>query len=173
MSEMMIGNENDKNNGNNNNYDMQQLMNITGQTAMNINNMSKQLGIVASAVDTIRTDVDGLTGRMDRLEQKEEITTEQAATINRAIRKRVGDILGNDEEDLAKYRRIFSASLYGDARKCAGLGNTYPATKKENFQRVIDYVEAWIPSCGCTELKKRADVKANARRKAKELGYVS
>ena len=158
---------------NNENFDMQQLMNITGQTALNINNMSKQLGIVASAVDTIRTDVDDLTGRMNILEQKEEITTEQASTINRAIRKRVGDILGNNEEDLAKYRRIFSASLYGDARKYAGLGNTYPATKKENFQRVIDYVESWIPSCGCSELKRKADDKAKARRKAKELGYIS
>ena len=158
---------------NNKNFDMQQLMNITGQTALNINNMSKQLGIVASAIDTIRTDVDGLTGRMDRLEQKEEITTQQASTINRAVRKRVGDILGNNEEDLAKYRRIFSASLYGDARKYAGLGNTYPATKKENFQRVIDYVESWIPSCGCSELKRKADDKAKARIKAKELGYIS
>lgn len=158
---------------NNENFDMQQLINITGQTAMNINNMSKQLGIVASAVDNIRSDVDGLTDRMDRLEQKEEITTEQAATINRTVRKRVGDILGNNENDLAKYRRIFSASLYCDARKYAGLGNTYPATKKENFQRVIDYIEAWIPSCGCSELKNKADIKAEARRKAKELGYIS
>ena len=47
------------NNESNVNYDMQQLMNITGQTAMNINNMSRQLGVVASAVDSIRTDVDG------------------------------------------------------------------------------------------------------------------
>ena len=46
------------NNESNVNYDMQQLMNITGQTAMNINNMSRQLGVVASAVDSIRTDVD-------------------------------------------------------------------------------------------------------------------
>lgn len=158
---------------NNENFDMQKLMNITGQTALNVDSMSKQLGIVASAVTTIRNDVDDLTGRMNILEQKEEITTEQASTINRAIRKRVGEILGNNEEDLARYRRIFSASLYGDARKYAGLGNTYPATKKENFQRVIDYVESWIPSCGCSELKRKADDKAKARRKAKELGYIS
>ena len=153
------------------NFDMQQLMNITGQTAMNINNMSRQLGVVASAVDTIRTDVDGLTCRINILEQKEEVTTEQAATINRAIRKRVIDILGNNEFDLEKYRRIFHSRLYSDARKSAGLGNTYHATKKENYQRVIDFVEAWIPSCGCAELKRKADIKAEARRQAKELGY--
>ena len=55
------------NNESNVNYDMQQLMNITGQTAMNINNMSRQLGVVASAVDSIRTDVDGLTVRLQNL----------------------------------------------------------------------------------------------------------
>jgi len=172
MKETMMSAGNNSNNDNGN-YDMQQLMNIVGQSAMNLNNMGKQLGIVANAVNDIRSDVEGLSGRMDILEQKEEITTEQAATINRAVRKRVGDILGNNEDDLAKYRRIFSASLYGDARKYAGLGNTYPVTKKENIQRVIDYIEAWIPSCGCTELKKKADIKAEARRKAKELGYVA
>lgn len=172
MKEMMMTTGNNSNNDNGN-YDMQQLMNIVGQSAMNLSNMGKQLGIVANAVNDIRSDVEGLSGRMDILEQKEEITTEQAAAINRAIRKRVGDILGNNEEDLAKYRRIFSARLYGDARKYAGLGNTYPATKKENFQRVIDYIESWIPSCGCAELKRKADIKAEARRKAKELGYIA
>ena len=153
------------------NFDMQQLMNITGQTAMNINHMSRQLGVVASAVDTIRTDVDGLTCRINILEQKEEVTTEQAATINRAISKRIFEILGNNEADLEKYRRIFYSRLYSDGRKYAGLGNTYHATKKENFQRVIDFVESWRPSCGCAELKKKADIKAEARQKAKELGY--
>ena len=37
----------------------------------------------------------------------------------------------------------------------------------------VDYVESWIPSCGCSELKRKADDKAKARRKAKELGYIS
>ena len=44
---------------------------------------------------------------------------------------------------------------------------------KNNLKRVIDYVESWIPSCGCSELKRKADDKAKARRKAKELGYIS
>lgn len=29
----------------------------------------------------------------------------------------------------------------------------------------------WIPSCGCAELRAKADRNAEARRKAKELGY--
>lgn len=153
------------------NFDMQQLMNITGQTAMNVNHLSRQVGIIATAVDGIRTDVDSLTNRMDNLELKEEITTEQAATIQRTVHKRVYDAIGHDKDDLAKYTRIFSKRLYNDARKYAGLGSPYHATKKENYQRVLDYIEAWSPTGGCMELKKEADKKAEARRRAKNLGY--
>lgn len=154
-------------------FDMQQLMNITGQTALNVNAISKQLGIVASAVDGIRSDVDALTERMDNVEKKEEITSQQAATLNRVIHKRVYDVIGDNMDEYTKYSKIFHASLYTDARKYAGMGNSYRATRKENFQRVIDYVEAWIPSCGVIALKNKADQRAEARRKARALGYLS
>ena len=36
------------------NFDMQQLMNINGQIAMNVNNMSKNLGIITIAVDNLQ-----------------------------------------------------------------------------------------------------------------------
>lgn len=172
MNEMMMGNGS---NGNNEdyNFDMQQLMNITGQTALNINNMSRQLGIVASAVDGIRTDVDGLTGRMDRLEQKEEVTTEQKETIKRALYKRCYEILGNDPFEIEKYFSGFVSNGWSDGKKYAGIGAKYEETKKENFQRAIDYFESWIPSCGCSKLKAKIDNRAEARRKAKELGYTS
>lgn len=55
----------------------------------------------------------------------------------------------------------------------AGLGSKIARTKKGDFQRCIDYIESWIPSCGCAELRNKADKKAEARRKARELGYDS
>lgn len=42
---------------------------------------------------------------------------------------------------------------------------------KGDYQRVIDYIEAWIPKCGCAELKLEADKRAESRRKAKGMGY--
>ena len=39
------------------NYDMQQLMNITGQIGMNVKSMSNQLGIVTSAVNGLTDEV--------------------------------------------------------------------------------------------------------------------
>lgn len=57
------------------------------------------------------------------------------------------------------------------SRKYAGLGSKISRTRKGDFQRCINYIEAWIPSCGCAKLKSEADEKAEAKRKAKSLGY--
>lgn len=171
MNEMMnYGNNNNATNGN---FDMQQLVNITGQTAMNVNNMSKQMGIIASTVDTIRTDVGTLTIRMDNLELNEEITTEQSERIRELAEKRIVEILGNDPLERQKYFKIFIGKLYSDAKKNAGLGSKIDRTKKREYQRVIDYIEAWIPSCGCASLRAKADANAKARLEAKKLGYVA
>lgn len=57
-------------NGNNENFDMQQLMNITGQTAMNVNNMSKQLGVVTTAVNSLTDDVNTMKEDIIQLKRK-------------------------------------------------------------------------------------------------------
>lgn len=169
MNEMM----NYENKNTNGNFDMQQLVNVAGQTAMNVNNMSKQLGIIVSTVDTIKTDVGALTIRMDNLELNEEITTEQSERIRELAEKRIVEILGNDPLERQKYFKIFIGKLYSDAKKNAGLGSKIDRTKKREYQRVIDYIEAWIPSCGCAALRTKADANAKARLEAKKLGYVA
>ena len=73
---------------NNNNFDIQQLINITGQTALNVNNMSKQLGIVASAVNNLSEDVNLMKNDILQLKENEEITTTQQETINELARKK-------------------------------------------------------------------------------------
>ncbi|MFQ7208584.1 MAG: ORF6C domain-containing protein [Coprococcus sp.] len=153
------------------NYDMQQLMNITGQIGMNVKSMSNQLGIVTSAVNGLTDEVGQITGRINQLELNEEVTTTQQESITEAAKKRVCKILGSDEFEQKKYFRIFVQKLYGDTRKNAGLGSKIARTRKGDFQRCIDYIEAWILSCRCAELRAKADRNAKARRKAKELGY--
>ena len=169
MNEMM----NFNNNGNDGNFDMQQLMNITGQTAMNVNNMSRQLGIVASAVDTLTGDVISIKDDILQLKMNEEITTTQQETIIELARKRVLEIIGDDPLEVKKYFKIFIQRLYKDTRQNAGLGSKIARTKKCDYQRCIDYIEAWIPSCGCASLRAKADANAKARLEAKKLGYVA
>lgn len=171
VNEVMTSGNSGNENGNNGNFDLQQLMNITGQTALNINHISKQVGIIATTVDNMRTDLDGLTGRMDRLEQKEEITTEQKKTLSRAVRKRCYEITSEDPLKIEKYYKALISRCWSDSKKDAGVAERYEETKKENFQRAIDYIERWIPKEGCQNFKDAVDIKAEARRKAQELGY--
>ena len=170
MNEMMNYENNNVTNGN---FDMQQLMNITGQTAMNLNNMSKQLGVVASAVNSLTDDVNTIKDDIFQLKMNEEITTTQQETIIELARKRVLEIIGDDPLEVKKYFKIFIQRLYKDTRQNAGLGSKIARTKKCDYQRCIDYIEAWIPSCGCAELRAKADANAKARLEAKKLGYVS
>ena len=151
---------------------MQQLMNITGQTAMNINNMSRQLGVVASAVNTLTDDVNSMKDDIYQLKQNEEITTTQQETIIVSAKRRVLEIIGSDPLEIKKYMKIFIQRLYKEARQDAGLGSKISRTKKCDYQRCIDYIEAWIPSCGCATLRSRADANAKARLEAKKLGYT-
>lgn len=169
MDTTMIMNGN--NGGNGGNFDLQQLMNINGQIAMNVNGISKQMGIIATAVDTLRTDMGDLTGRMDVLEQKEEITTTQTEEIRNSACKRIYEILGDEKVTHEKYFRTFIKRLYSDTRHEAGLGSSIARTRKCDYQRCVDYIEAWIPSKGCAALKEEIDEKAKARKLAREQGY--
>lgn len=170
MNEMMNYRNN---NVTNEKFDMQQLMNITGQTAMNLNNMSKQLGIVASAVNSLTDDVSTIKDDIFQLKMNEEITTTQQETIIELARKRVLEIIGDDPIEVKKYFKIFIQRLYKDTRQNAGLGSKIARTKKCDYQRCIDYIEAWIPICGCAELRAKADANAKARLEAKKLGYIA
>ena len=88
------------------------------------------------------------------------------------LEKRVLEIIGDDSLEVQKYFRIFVQRLYKETRQNAGLGSKISRTKKCDYQRCINYIEAWIPSCGCSALRAKADSNAKARLEAKKLGYV-
>lgn len=155
------------------NYDLQELINITGQTALNINQMSKQMGILTSSISTIQNDIGNLTNRMDTLENIEEITTTQTEMIVESARKRILQIIGDDPLEVQKYFRVFIQSLYKDTRKFAGLGSKIARTRKCDYQRCLNYIEAWNPCCGCAALRAKADANAKARLEARMLGYTN
>lgn len=136
-----------------------------------LNAQERLIGGLSKTVDRIGDDIGDLGNEIEQLKLNEEVTTTQQETIIEAARKRVCEILGSDEFEQKKYFKIFVQKLYGDTRKNAGLGSKIARTRKGDFQRCIDYIEAWIPSCGCAELRNKADKRAEARRKAKELGY--
>ena len=110
--------------------------------------------------------------RMKTIEEAEEITTAQNENISTAVKRRIFEILGDDPNDIQRYYRTFAMRLYGNARKVSGMGSKVSRTRKRDYQRVLDFVEAWAPVGGCANLKMEADRKAEARVLARQLGYI-
>lgn len=162
----------------NSNFDMQTLANLVGQNALAVqgimagfNETKRQLGLVATQMVDVKNDVSNLNDRMYQIENNEEVTTEQVETIKSVAISRIKEILGKDENLWAKYSKTFFYRLYSDARKEAGCGSKVDRTRKCNFQKVINYMEAWNPECGVYKLMQIVDERAKARKEAKAEGY--
>lgn len=126
---------------------------------------------LSNAVTGIDTRIGELGDDIEQLKMNEEITTTQQENINELARKRVLEIIGDEPLEIQKYLRIFIQRLYKETRQNAGLGSKVARTKKCDYQRCVDYIEAWIPSCGCASLRAKADANAKARLEARKLGY--
>lgn len=173
------------NNYETNNYSAEQIMNMITQTAIiskentaNTSVILKRLEAdemliagLSNSVNDIKGSVTDISDRVTQLELNEEITTGQCKIINASVKRRIREILGNDDFEYAKYSRTFFSSIYSDAKKDCVMGHVLSSTPKRDYQKCIDYIEAWIPSCGITALKESIDQKAKAKRKAKEQGY--
>lgn len=152
-------------------FDMQQLMNLCGQNMMTVNNLSRQMGLVANKVDSLDKCMTMLVDRVDGIELRSEIDSDQEERLRETVNKRVYEILHYDPLEIAKYSRRFFSRCWSDAKRDAGVAASYKATKKENYQRAIDYIEAWFPREGCTAFKDKIDEAAKAKRKALDEGY--
>lgn len=146
----------------------------TENTAIVLQKLKAQeqlLGGLSNTVDVLDKKMTDIGNDIDQLKLNEEVTTTQQEIIVESAQKRVVEIIGDDPLEREKYFKIFIKRLYKDTRQCAGLGSKIARTRKGDYQRCIDYIEAWIPSCGCAELRARADEYAKARLEAKKLGY--
>ena len=162
----------DKNNNNiNDNYDMQTLINIVWQGAATTNQVSQQLGLVVNSVNVLQSDMRGIKDDINQLKLNEEVTTTQQENIIETARRRVCEILDFDNDEIHKYMKTFISRLYTNARTYTGLGSKISRTKKGDYQRVMDFIEAWEPKEGCGGLKNIADERAESRRRAKEQEY--
>ena len=137
-----------------------------------LEDQERLLGGLSKSVNRIDETVTDLGNDITQLKLNEEVTTTQQETIVESAQKRVSEIIGNDALERKKYFKIFIQRLYKDTRQNAGLGSKIARTRKGDFQRCIDYIEAWTPSCGCAELRAKADANAKARLEARKLGYT-
>ncbi|MCD7996394.1 MAG: hypothetical protein LUH21_04085 [Clostridiales bacterium] len=145
----------------------------TSDILRKLNHQGTLLGGLVTLMDGMNGTITTMSVDIEQLKLNEEVTTTQQEMLIETAQRRVCEILGTDSLEREKYFRIFIKRLYRDTRQNAGLGSKVARTKKGDYQRCLDYMEAWIPSCGCAELRQKADSNAEARRIAIELGYKS
>lgn len=136
-----------------------------------ISNVSKQVCDVSNTVVQMGDSIGNINQEIEQLKLNEEITTTQHEEITRLTRKRIYELLGDDQYDQQKYYKLFSTRLYKDARRDAHLGATIARTHKRYYAEVTNYIANWSPAIGIVELKRYADGVAERRKKAKEEGY--
>ena len=147
---------------------------VTESTAVmvaTLNSHALLINGINNSLSVIQDDTKALQSEVETLKFNTEIETKQADKIRITANKRVASILSHNNYEIQKYFRRFITRLYRDAKTYSDLGSKIEMTKKGNFQRVIDYIEAWIPSEGCAKLKEKCDEKAKAKALAKINGY--
>lgn len=155
------------------------LLKVVQLTAMNVNGISKQMGLVLDKIDGHDKRITALEDRMDSHERTEVVNRAQANRIHDAIRDRVTYVLGLDTDggmvsedsipDEVRYRSAFINKCHVDARRHSKLAKPYYATLKVDFDEVMQYISAWYPEVrGKTEGYKRyLDIRREERRKAR------
>lgn len=157
--------------------DMNQLLQITQNTAMSVSAQSKQMGLVLSTVNDLKEDVSSIKNEMAVLKQETTVTRAQANRIQSAIHARVNELLRIEFEggrvadesvgDEQRYRGGFISRCYTDSRKRSKLGTPYYATLRCDFKEVMEYIEAWEPEVagGINGYKRYLDIRREEREK--------
>lgn len=155
--------------------DSADLMDVVRLTALNVNGISEQMGIILKTVGNLKSEVsdvkaivNGLNDRVIVLEEDEALKPYQVFNVKKAVRTRVADLLkvkfdkrgGATDDTIGIYRRYygkFCGRLHNDA-KCAGIeGTAWKYTPRKNYQKLIEFVANWTPARGVDGLKKYFD----------------
>jgi len=138
-----------------NDVDMNGLLKVTQNTAMNVSSLSEQMGLVVNRVNDNTKRIVALEDRMNAHERTETINRSQARRIRKSVIERVNSLLGIKYEggkvadDCVKmdmfYRGGFISRCYTDAKNHSKMGGSYTETLKVDFNEVIEYIDSWKP----------------------------
>ena len=157
---------------------MDQLLQITQNTAMSVSAQSKQMGLILGNINDLKQDVSVIKDEMEMLKHEVTVNRNQANRLQSAIHQRVAMLLGIKfdggkvaAESIStekNYRGGFISRCYTDARRMSRLGTPYYATLRCDFQDVLDYIEAWEPEVegGVEGYKAYLDIRRDANKKS-------
>lgn len=140
----------------------EKLTNIVKQTAMNVQAVAQQMGIMVAGLNELKghmnvTDqkLEQMDSRMSGWEERERISVSEANRLRKAIHARCFSLLGIihsngvvAEESMPDYKKYFGkfcSRCYTDARNKSRLGTPYYDTRKQDYEEFMNYISSWEP----------------------------
>ena len=169
------------NNPNNNDKDPNGLTKLMERATMNIIGLSKQMGIMNETVEEIKGDMSELRAEMadvkadvKGLQDDQFVDLIKADNIRKSAQSRVAELLeiefdergGVTDESRYNYTHYYSkfiSRLHCDARNAGLEGPRIYATPRKTYQKLIDYINDWVPMRGVDGLKSYYDGLETAR----------
>lgn len=157
--------------------DSSDLLKLAQLNTMNINGLSKQMGLINDRMDEIVQRMDGHDNRLDVLEHNITINRAEKRRIKKSVMSRVNYLLkikfeGGKvaDESIATdqlYRGAFISRCYTDAKNHSKMGDSYSETLKTDFNEVLEYIVSWVPEVdgGVEGYKKYLDIRREEREK--------
>lgn len=161
-------------------YGGDDLMQMIQLTAINVNGVSQQMGLVANKLSAHESRFNALEDRMSRHEHTETITSNQARRLHDALHQRCYQLLGVVWKDGVVVEGLEAKELYlsdairkawSDAKRYSKVEHNYRDTLKVDFDDCMEYINSWHPEMagGIEGLKKQVDRRRETRR---QLGIV-
>lgn len=132
--------------------------NIT-QVINAVSHIGDQLMLVSEKVDKFDDRFNSLDNRMNRLELHEEITTDQVKDMKSAVCARCYELLKPYTSEPNKYIHVIIPMIYSAAKRESSMGNEISRTRKEDYDRVMEYILRWYPVKSIRDIIKEYDYK--------------
>lgn len=105
----------------------------------------------AQSIQEFKQDVDHRFNIMDQ-KVDNQITLDHGMQrkVQKAVGKRVIDLLGKDTEEYKRYSKKYFAALYRDIKDRMGIPS-YKDVKKKDYEAVKNYIQYWMPPADIKE----------------------
>ena len=170
------------------NFSMQDLANIVGQNALQMQTVISTVQSTAKEVKKISDDFDDFKAEtranIKDIRENGEIETEDVDLIKNLVHRKVIEILGLPldvprrkwtSEQLAYYK-LYSGAVYGacyrEVRAKGHFAGKTPKTRAKNLKDAIKDVESWYPAYGLETLKLKAEKDRAARIEKERLANM-
>lgn len=157
--------------------DSSDLLKVAQLNTMNINGLSKQMGLINDRMDELARRMDNHDNDIEVLKHNTTINRAESKRIRKSVMSRVnyllkikfegGKVADESIADEVRYRGPFISRCYTDAKNHSKMGDSYPETLKTDFDEVLEYIETWVPEVdgGVEGYKRYLDIRREERSK--------